>query len=61
MDQWSTSPAVREWCKTELPEVIVSRFPAMIRYLPFSDDYLTPALERTDLNDAATRDLLLED
>ncbi len=60
IDQWSSGPAVGEWCRREFPEVIVSRFLAMTNYLPISHDYLTSALERTDLNDAATQDLLLK-
>ena len=60
VDRWGNSPSVQAWCKRALPEIIVARFPAMTRYLTFSDDYLTPALEQTDLNDAAIQDLLLE-
>ena len=60
VDQWSTNPSVEAWCRRELPEVIVTRFPAMTRYLPFAEDHLTPALKRTGLNDAETQDLLLK-
>ena len=60
VDQWSSSLSVQAWCKTTLPEVIVIRFPAMARYLPFSEDQLTPALKWTGLNDAQTCDLLLK-
>ena len=59
VDEWWTSPSVQEWCRTELPEVIVTRFPAMTRYLPFAEDHLTPALKRTGLDDAELQDLLL--
>ena len=31
VDEWWTSPSVQAWCRTELPEVIVTRFPVMIR------------------------------
>ena len=60
LDQWSTSPSVRAWCRTKLPGVIVTRFPAITRYLPFGEDHLTPALKRTGLDDAETQDLLLK-
>ena len=60
VDQWSTSPSVQAWCKRELPEVIVTRFPEMTRYLPFAEGHLAPALKRTGLDDAGTQDLLLK-
>ena len=60
VDEWWTSPSVQEWCRTELPEVIVSRFPAMTRYLPVAEDNLTPALKRTGLDDAKIQELLLK-
>ena len=60
VDEWWTSPSVQEWCRTELPEVIVTRFPAMTRYLPFAEDNLTPALKRTGLDDAKIQELLLK-
>ena len=60
VDQWSNSPSVRAWCERELPELIVARFPALIRYLPFADDHLTPALNRTGLDDVETQNLLLK-
>ena len=60
VDQWSASPSVQAWCRTKLPEVIVARFPAIIRYLPFGEDHLTPALNRTGLDEAETQDLLLK-
>ena len=59
-DEWWTSPSVQEWCRTKLPEVIVTWFPTMTRYLPFAEDYLTPALKRTGLDDARIQDLLLK-
>ena len=60
VDEWWISPSVQAWCRTELPEVIVTRFPAMTRYLPFAEDSLTPALKRTGLDDAKIQDLLLK-
>ena len=61
VDEWWTSPSVQAWCRTELPEVIVTRFPAMTRYLSFAGDTLTTALKRTGLDDAVIQDLLLKD
>ena len=60
VDEWQSSPAVRAWCRTKLPEVIVTRLPEMARYLPFAEDTLTPALKRTGLDDTKTRELLLQ-
>ena len=60
IDEWWASPSVQAWCRTELPEVIITRFPAMIRYLPFGEDNLTLALKRTGLDDAQIRELLLK-
>ena len=60
VDQWSTSPSVRAWCKRELPQTIVVRFPALIRYLPFADDHLTPALNQTGLDDVEIQNLVLK-
>ena len=60
VDEWWTSPSVQAWCKSDLPEVIVTRFPEMARYLPFAEDTLTPALKWTGLDDVRIRELLLE-
>ena len=60
LDEWSTAPSVQAWCKSKLPEVIVTRFPAMTRYLPLFEEHLTPALKWTGLDDAAIQDLLLK-
>ena len=60
VDQWSTNPSVQAWCRRELPEVIVTRFPVLVRYLPLSENHLIPALKRTGLDDADTQDLLLK-
>ena len=59
IDEWRTSPSVRRWCRTELPEVIVARFQDMTRYLSYGEDSLTPALKRTDLADLEIQELLL--
>ena len=60
VQEWWTNPSVQAWCRTELPEVIVTRFPAMTRYLPFAEDHLTPALKRTRLDDSETQDIFLK-
>ena len=60
VDEWWASPSVQAWCRTELPKVIITRFPAMIDYLPFGEDNLTLALKRTGLDDAQIRKLLLK-
>ena len=59
IDEWWANPSVQAWCRTELPEVIVARFPDMARYLPYGEDSLTPALKRTGLADPEIQELLL--
>ena len=59
IDEWRTSPSVQGWCRTELPAVIVARFPDMTRYLEYGEDNLTRALERTGLADPEVQDVLL--
>ena len=59
VDEWWVNPSVRAWCRTGLPEVIVTRFPEMTRYLAYGEDNLTPALERMSLTDAEIQELLL--
>ena len=59
VDEWWASPSVQAWCSTELPEVIVARFPDMTRYLAYGEDDLTPALARTGLADPDVQELLL--
>ena len=59
IDEWWGNPSVKAWCRRELPEVIVDRFPEMTRFLGYGEDNLTPALERTGLADTEIRELLL--
>ena len=59
IDEWWASPSVRAWCSTELPEVIVTRFPEMASYLEIGKDNLTPALQRTGLSEPMVQNLLL--
>ena len=59
VDEWWGSPSVMAWCRRELPEVIVDRFPEMTRFLGHGEDNLTPALERTSLADTEAQELLL--
>ena len=59
VDEWWVNASVRAWCGTGLPEVIVTRFPEMTRYLAYGEDNLTPALEKTSLADAEIQELLL--
>lgn len=58
VEQWS-SPAVRTWATSVLPEVIVARLPDFIRYIEFEVSALPKALELSGLAPAATADLLL--
>lgn len=59
IDAWWESPAVKIWCRENLPEVIVSRFPEFLDYLQYGKDDLTPALERTGLSENELQELIL--
>ena len=59
VDEWWVNPSVKAWCRRELPEIIVNRFPEITRFLGYGEDNLTPALERTGLADTEIRELLL--
>ena len=59
IDEWWRSPSVPFWCRTSLPEIIVTRFPELTRYLVYGEDHVTPAMERTDLSDEARQQLIL--
>ncbi len=59
IDAWWDSPAVKSWCRTSLPEVIVMRLPELSRYIQNGEDDLTPALRRTELSEAELPDLIL--
>jgi hypothetical protein len=56
---WWGSPAVKSWCRTSLPEVIIARLPELSRYLQYGTDDLTPALKATSMNDAELQELVL--
>lgn len=47
IEAWSANPAVKQWCQTKLPEVIVSRMPEFSCYFRYGPDELTPAIELT--------------
>ena len=55
---WSASPSVSEWCRTMLPQVIVSRFTEFTNYLPYEDRF-SEALELTELSKDDRNDLIL--
>ena len=55
---WSASPSVSEWCRTTLPQVIVSRFTEFTNYLPY-EDWFSEALELTELSKDDRNDLIL--
>ncbi|HZW20236.1 hypothetical protein [Noviherbaspirillum sp.] len=59
VDAWRDSPAVKEWCRTRLPDVIVKRLPELSHYLQFGNNQLSLALKRTELPDARLPELIL--
>ena len=60
VEEWRAIPSVRAWCRTDLPEIIVTRLPAITYYPMFGEDNLTPALKRTGLAGAKVQELLLK-
>lgn len=59
IDVWWDSPAVKDWCRTSLPKVIVAWLPELSRYLQYGKDDLTPALKRTGLAETELQELVL--
>lgn len=58
LNSWS-SPAIRNWAKTTFPDVIVARFPEVVRYISEGESVLPRAIEWTALPPAKIVDLLL--
>lgn len=56
---WCDSPAVQGWCRTQLPEAIVTWLPELSCYLQHGKDDLTPALKRTAMSEDELQELLL--
>ena len=59
INEWRGFPSIKGWCRTELPQVIVDRFPEMTRFLGYGEDNLTPALEWTGFAYTDVQELLL--
>lgn len=58
-DWWSASPSVQDWCRTNLPEIIVAQFPEMPRSFGYEEDDLLRTMERTGLSDSEQQSLML--
>lgn len=56
--EWKDTPAVRAWCKSELPNVIAEQLPNFARYLASGHAILTKALPLVGSNDAIREALL---
>lgn len=59
INAWWNSPAVRDWCRTGLPEVIVAWLPEWSSYIQYGKDALRPALKRTGLSEHGVQELVL--
>jgi hypothetical protein len=59
IEAWN-GPAVKSWCRTNLPEVIVKRLPALWYSFQYRKDRLTPTLEKTELSANERQDLILD-
>jgi hypothetical protein len=56
---WWDSPAVKNWCRVSLPDVVVKHLPMFWYSLQYRKDDLTPALERTNLAAIERQKLIL--
>ncbi len=56
---WRTTPAVRAWCRTSLPAVIVRWLPELALHLPYGHDHVTTALTLIDTDVGNSHDLVL--
>jgi hypothetical protein len=59
IDHWGDSPAVKTWCRTNLPSVIETRLPEFARYLHHGEETLPKALRLTGLTGSEVRELVL--
>lgn len=60
IDEWWSSPSIKVWCREGLPNVIVTRFPELARYLVVhEEDRFTCALRRTGLSGVDLQKLIL--
>ncbi|CAH0446048.1 hypothetical protein [Ralstonia pseudosolanacearum] len=60
LDEWGGGPAVKEWCRTKLPEVIVNWLPELSRYLVYAREKLIALLRRTERSAVELQELLLQ-
>lgn len=58
LGEWS-SPAIRRWAETTLPDIVAVRLPDFIRYIAHGETPLPRALEWTGLSSTQIVDLLL--
>ncbi|WP_371881677.1 hypothetical protein [Caballeronia sp. S22] len=56
---WETNPAVKEWCRNTLSEVVVTRLPELSYYLLRGERSLAFALRHTGLEESKIQDLVL--
>lgn len=59
IEAWSANPAVKQWCQTKWPEVIVSRMPEFYCYFRYGPDELTPAIALTEQSANEVQHLIL--
>jgi len=57
---WSSSPAVQLWCKTELPAVIARSLAGLTRYLRFNDSRLDSLLDYTQASANERAEVLID-
>lgn len=57
--EWWDSPAVKEWCRNSLPDIIGARFHEFARYLSYGEDDLSLALEKAGITESEAQDLVL--
>jgi ABC-type cobalamin/Fe3+-siderophores transport system ATPase subunit len=58
LDAWN-SPGIRSWASSDLPRIVVDRFPEFVVHIAHGDDMLARAIAWTDLAGSSITDLLL--
>lgn len=58
LDAWS-SPGIRSWASSDLPQIVVDRFPECVGHIAHGDDMLARAIAWTGLTGNCITDLLL--
>ncbi len=59
LDEWAGSPAVQNWCRARLPEVVVDQFDCLAEYSPYDIHNLLRALDTTQCGEKERQNVIL--